>query len=111
VRRGPSRGLQLDLLLKLPRQADHVHGCSERAAADYLGAGPAWAFTEKSDDLALVLGGLVRAGVAVQVFRHLALFAEYRYSFFPGFELQDRGLTFKTDLDTHHVVGGLSFRF
>jgi hypothetical protein len=73
--------------------------------------GPAWAFTVKSDDLALVLGGLVRAGLAVQVFRHLALFAEYRYSFFPGFELQDRGLTLKTDLDTHHVVGGLSFRF
>jgi opacity protein-like surface antigen len=79
-------------------------------ATPYLGAGPAWAFTVKSDDLALVLGGLVRAGVAVQVFQHLALFAEYRYSF-PSFELQDRGLTFKTDLDTHHVVGGLSFRF
>jgi len=77
----------------------------------YLGVGPAWAFTVKSDELAVVLGGLVRAGVAVQVFRHLALFAEYRYSFFPGFELQDRGLTFKTDLDTHHAVGGLSFRF
>ena len=77
----------------------------------YLGAGPAWAFTVNSDELALVLGGLIRAGVAVQVFRHLALFVEYRYSFFPGFELQDRGLTFKTDLDTHHVVGGLSIRF
>lgn len=77
----------------------------------YLGAGPAWAFTLDSDELALVLGGLVRAGVAIPLFRHLALFAEYRYSFFPGFELKDRGLTFKTDLNTHHAVAGLSFRF
>jgi opacity protein-like surface antigen len=77
----------------------------------YLGGGPAWAFTIESDELALILGGLVRAGVAVQVFKFLALFAEYRYSFFPGFKVKDEGLTFKADLNTSHVVGGLSFRF
>jgi hypothetical protein len=78
----------------------------------YLGGGPAWAFTWDSDEPALVLGGLVRGGIAVQVFRYLALFAEYRYSFFPGFEVKhDDGLNFKADLNTHHVAGGLSFRF
>jgi opacity protein-like surface antigen len=78
----------------------------------YLGGGPAWAFTWDSDEPGLVLGGLVRGGIAVQVFRYLALFTEYRYSLFPGFEVKhDRGLDFKADLNTHHVVGGLSFRF
>ncbi|MGH7306586.1 MAG: outer membrane protein, partial [Candidatus Rokuibacteriota bacterium] len=77
----------------------------------YLGGGPAWAFTIESDELALILGGLVRAGVAIQVFRFLALFAEYRYSLFPEFEVKDEGLTFKADLNSHHVVAGLSFRF
>ena len=105
----PSAAFSPQLMLRWPllTSADAPKGRLQ----PYIGAGPAWAFTVKSDELAVVLGGLVRAGVAVQVFQHLALFAEYRYSFFPGFELQDRGLTLKTDLDTHHVVGGLSFRF
>jgi hypothetical protein len=54
----------------------------------YLGGGPAWAFTWDSDEPGLVLGGLVRGGIAVQVFRYLALFTEYRYSLFPGFEVK-----------------------
>jgi opacity protein-like surface antigen len=78
----------------------------------YVGVGPAWAVTIDTDEAALILGGLVRGGLSVQLFRHLALFAEYRYSFFPDFELRDKsGLHFKTDLDTHNVVGGISIRF
>ncbi|HKQ66230.1 MAG TPA: hypothetical protein VJZ73_14560 [Methylomirabilota bacterium] len=78
----------------------------------YAGFGPAWAVSIDRDEVVLVPGGLVRGGLAFQVFRHLALFAEYRYSFFPNFELTDsHGLHFQTDVRTHHVVGGLSIRF
>jgi opacity protein-like surface antigen len=105
----PSAGFSPHIMLRWPLLTSE--NAPKGRLQPYIGAGPAWAFTVESDELALILGGLVRAGVAVQVFSHLALFAEYRYSFFPGFELQDRGLTFKTDLNTHHVVGGLSFRF
>jgi hypothetical protein len=78
----------------------------------YAGIGPAWAVSIDRDEVVLVPGGLVRGGLAFQVFRHLALFAEYRYSFFPNFELTDsHGLHFQTDVRTHHVVGGLSIRF
>jgi len=105
----PSVGFSPHIMLRWPLLTSE--NAPKGRLQPYIGAGPAWAFTVESDELALILGGLVRAGIAVQVFSHLALFAEYRYSFFPGFELQDRGLTFKTDLDTHHVVGGLSFRF
>ena len=78
----------------------------------YIGLGPAWAVTVDTDKAALILGGLVRGGLSFQLFSHLSLFAEYRYSFFPNFELRDKsGLHFQTDLDTHNVVGGISIRF
>jgi opacity protein-like surface antigen len=78
----------------------------------YVGLGPAWAVTIDTDKAALILGGLVRGGISFQIFQHLSLFAEYRYSFFPDFELRDKnGLHFRTDLDTHNLVGGISIRF
>jgi opacity protein-like surface antigen len=77
----------------------------------YLSAGPSWAFSVDTDELSIVTGGLVRAGVSFQVLQFLGVFAEYRYSFFPDFELSDRDLTYKADLNTQNFVFGLSFRF
>src|SRR5262249_1305007 len=78
----------------------------------YVGFGPAWAVSIDRDELALVLGGLARGGLAFQLFSHLALFAEDRYPSFPNFDLTDgQGLHFKTDVNSHNVVGGISIRF
>jgi opacity protein-like surface antigen len=77
----------------------------------YLGAGPAWAFSVDTDELSIVTGGLVRTGMSFQLLRFIGVFAEYRYSFFPDFQLSNNDLTFKADLNTHNFVGGLSFRF
>jgi opacity protein-like surface antigen len=106
----PSAGFSPQLMLRWPlfTSTDLPKGRLQ----PYVGVGPAWAITIDTDKAALILGGLVRGGLSFQLFSHLALFAEYRYSFFPDFELRDKsGLHFKTDLDTHNVVGGISIRF
>ena len=106
----PSAGFSPQLMLRWPLLTSD--DLPKGRLQPYVGVGPAWAVTIDTDKAALILGGLVRAGVSFQLFRHLALFAEYRYSFFPNFELRDKsGLHFKTDLDTHNVVGGISIRF
>jgi opacity protein-like surface antigen len=106
----PSAGFSPQLMLRWPLfTSDDL---PKGRLQPYVGVGPAWAVTIDTDKAALILGGLVRGGVSFQLFRHFALFAEYRYSFFPNFELKDKsGLNFQTDLDTHNVVGGLSIRF
>ena len=106
----PSAAFSPELMLRLPlfTSSDAPKGRLQ----PYIGGGPAWAITIDTDKPDLVLGGLVRGGVSFLVFQHLALFAEYRYSFFPNFELRDkRGLHFETDFDTHNAVGGISIRF
>ena len=106
----PSAGFSPQLMLRWPLLTSD--DLPKGRLQPYVGVGPAWAVTIDTDKAALILGGLVRAGVSFELFRHLALFAEYRYSFFPNFELRDKsGLHFKTDLDTHNVVGGISVRF
>ena len=106
----PSAGFSPQLMLRWPLLTSD--DLPKGRLQPYVGVGPAWAVTIDTDKAALILGGLVRGGVSFQLFRHLALFAEYRYSFFPNFELRDKsGLHFKTDLDTHNVVGGISVRF
>jgi hypothetical protein len=50
-------------------------------------------------------------GLAVSPLKFLALFAEYRYSFFPDYQLKNRNVTYEADVDTHHVVPGASLRF
>ena len=63
-----------------------------------------------------------RAGLAIQLSRHFALFGEYRYTYVePHFDDQidvaSSPFSFETDVDiepelsTHHVVFGASFRF
>jgi opacity protein-like surface antigen len=106
----PSAGFSPQLMLRWPllTSSDLPKGRFQ----PYVGLGPAWAVTIDTDKAALILGGLVRGGISFQIFQHLSLFAEYRYSFFPDFELRDKnGLHFRTDLDTHNVVGGISIRF
>ncbi len=106
----PSAGFSPQLMLRWPLMTsiDLPKGRFQ----PYIGVGPAWAITIDTDKAALILGGLVRGGVSFQLFSHLSLFAEYRYSFFPDFELRDKsGLHFKTDLDTNNFVGGISIRF
>ena len=106
----PAAGFSPQLMLRWPLLTSNE--MPKGRLQPYIGVGPAWAVSIDRDELALVLGGLVRGGIAFQLFRHLALFAEYRYSFFPNFELTDsHGLHFQTDLNTHNVVGGLSIRF
>jgi len=106
----PSAGFSPQLMLRWPLLTSN--DLPKGRLQPYIGLGPAWAVTIDTDKAALILGGLVRGGISFQLFRHLSLFAEYRYSFFPNFELRDKsGLHFTTDLDTHNVVGGISFRF
>jgi opacity protein-like surface antigen len=106
----PSAGFSPQLMLRWPLFTSN--DLPKGRLQPYVGVGPAWAVTIDTDKAALILGGLVRGGASFQLFSHLSLFAEYRYSFFPDFELRDKsGLHFTTDLNTHNVVGGISIRF
>jgi opacity protein-like surface antigen len=106
----PSAGFSPQLMLRWPLFTSN--DMPKGRLQPYVGVGPAWAVTIDTDKAALVLGGLVRGGLSFQLFRHLSLFAEYRYSWFPNFELtESRGLHFQTDLETHNAVGGISIRF
>jgi hypothetical protein len=106
----PSAGFSPQLMLRWPLFTSN--DMPKGRLQPYLGVGPAWAVTVDLDEAALVLGALVRGGVSFQLFRHLSLFAEYRYTYFPNFELTDKsGLHFQADLNTHNVVGGISIRF
>jgi hypothetical protein len=77
----------------------------------YVALGPAWAFTVEDDDLELVIGGKIGAGVSVSLIRFLALFAEYRYTFFPNFQFTHRNVDYEADINTHNLVFGVSLRF
>ena len=87
----------------------------------YVAVGPAFTlsvlqFNRLSDnddtDLAFDVGADVRGGVTVMLERWVGVFAEYRYTYTPvdfeGFLFDPK---FEADLDTHHVNGGISFRF
>lgn len=60
------------------------------------------------------VGVKVGAGLAWQVHANVAVFAEYRLTHFsPRLRGSDRGAAERidTDINTHHLLGGLSFRF
>lgn len=60
------------------------------------------------------LGVKVGAGLAWQFHKNIALFGEYRFTHFsPKFEFRDNGdkIIEKTDLNTHSLFAGISFRF
>ena len=58
-----------------------------------------------------MIGGKVGGGLSVSLIRSLALFAEYRYSFFPNFTFSHRDLTYEADINTDNAVVGVSLRF
>jgi len=61
------------------------------------------------------VGYKLAGGVAVQVYKNLALFGEYRFTHVsPEVELRDasdRKTTLRTELDTHSVLFGISARW
>ena len=56
-------------------------------------------------------GGKVGAGVAYNITPMVAVFSEYRYTFYPGFKLTDHHASYTTDIDTHAFLVGGSLRF
>jgi opacity protein-like surface antigen len=77
----------------------------------YVTGGPTWAFSLNDDSLKVEFGGKVGVGVAYNIVPMFAIFSEYRYTFYPGFNLTDRHTTYSTDIDTHGFLVGGSLRF
>lgn len=77
----------------------------------YVNAGPASAFSPRNETIGVEFGGKVGGGVAVQLAPWIALFSEYRYVFFPGFQIADKHLKYNANVNSHSVVLGVSFRF
>src|SRR5262249_57157785 len=67
----PSAGFSPQLMLRWPllTSTDLPKGRIQ----PYVGVGPAWAVTIDTDKAALILGGLVRSGLSLQLFSHLSL--------------------------------------
>lgn len=105
----PLVGFAPEIRLRWPLLRDATF--SKGRLQPYISAGPAFAFSLKNEDPVVEVGGKVGIGVAFQLTRWLAIFAEYRFIFYPGFEVVDRDLTYQADIKTHSMVGGLSFRF
>ncbi len=105
----PLLGFAPEIRLRWPLMVDATfpHGRLQ----PYFTGGPAWAFSLKNEHLAVEFGGKVGGGLAFQIAPRIALFSEYRYIFFPGFELTDRNLTYKANINSHTVVLGASLRF
>ena len=122
----PVIGLGFDVLrLRLPlyRSEDFPHG----RVQPYLTAGPALFITrEKSpstfqpagdEKIFASLGAKIGGGIHFQISKVLGLFTEYRYTHFTSERSYQDSTpppsveTFKNTFDTHHVIGGLSFRF
>lgn len=116
--------LSVDLLLRLPlfRSADAPGGRIQ----PYLAAGPPLYITtitprrtrnfrNHDSDTDLSFGYKLAAGLAVHVYKSLAVFGEYRFTHVsPEVELRDANLnrtTLRTDLDTHSALFGLSARW
>ncbi|MEW6296295.1 MAG: hypothetical protein AB1671_00955 [Thermodesulfobacteriota bacterium] len=89
----------------------------------YFTTGPSLLFTDTDPDVSL--GVKVGAGLAWQFHRHFALFTEYRFTHFSpevekgsltlidqsGVRVKIRDPKVETDLNTHYVIAGISFRF
>lgn len=89
----------------------------------YFTLGPALLFTDTAPEVSL--GVKVGTGLAWQLHRHFALFIEYRFTHFSpevetgsvtlidrsGVRVRIRNPKIETDLNTHYVIAGISFRF
>lgn len=105
----PGLGFSPDIRLRWPllTSAEFPKGRLQ----PYVTGGPAWAFTLEGNEVDVVFGGKIGAGLSVSLIRPLALFAEYRYTFFPNFTFSQRQLTYEADLNAHNAVVGISLRF
>ena len=116
--------VSVDLMLRLPlfKSADAPQG----RVQPYVAVGPPFfittvtprntrSFKNHDDDTDYSFGFKAAGGVAVQVYKNLALFGEYRFTHVsPEVELRDANLnrtTLRTDLDTHSALVGLSARW
>jgi opacity protein-like surface antigen len=116
--------VSIDLMLRLPllRSEDAPQG----RVQPYLAAGPPLFMTtitprhtrnlrNHDGDTDFSFGYKLAGGVAVQIFRNLALFGEYRFTHVsPDVELRDasnRRTTMSVDLDTHSALFGISARW
>jgi hypothetical protein len=110
------------LMLRFPLfQSDDIPG---GVIQPYVAAGPGIFITrfkgrvpfidERVDETTADPGLDARAGIAIQLASNLALFAEYRYTDVkPELDVTLGGLDIdaETRFRTHHLLGGLSFRF
>jgi opacity protein-like surface antigen len=105
----PIVGFAPELRLRWPLGVDatYPHGRWQ----PYLSVGPSWAFSLDNSKVSMQTGGKVGAGLTFRVLPWLALFSEYRFIFYPGFEFTDRNITYKSDFNTHNLVFGVSFGF
>ena len=105
----PALGFSPDVRLRWPIFTSKAY--PQGILQPYLTAGPAWALTLNSDQLDVRLGGKIGAGLSVNLIQWVALFAEYRYTFFPGFAFSHEHVGYKTDIKNNAVVFGVSLRF
>jgi opacity protein-like surface antigen len=122
----PVVGIGFDVLrLRLPlvKSDEFPHGQLQ----PYVSAGPALFITQLKGSDAFdppgqrktdtAVGVKVGAGMAFLLSRSVALFGEYRFTHFKAEHSFQDGTpppsteTFTATLNTHHVVGGISFRF
>ena len=105
----PALGFSPEIRLRWPllKSKDYPQGVLQ----PYLTGGPAWAFSLTGDRVDLKIGGKFGAGLSVTLVRFVALFAEYRYTFFPNYTLTHDAVTYKTDINSHAAIVGISLRF
>lgn len=116
--------ISVDLMLRLPllKSAEAPQG----RVQPYLTVGPplfitsitprnTQSFKNQDGDTDFSFGLKAGGGVAVQIFKNLMLFGEYRFTHVsPDVELRDANLSrvrLGTDLDTHSALVGLSVRW
>jgi opacity protein-like surface antigen len=116
--------ISVDLMLRLPllKSAEAPWG----RVQPYLTVGPplfittitprnTQSFKNQDGDTDFSFGLKAGGGVAVQIFKNLMLFGEYRFTHVsPDVELRDANLSrvrLGTDLDTHSALVGLSVRW
>lgn len=75
----------------------------------YVTAGPTVFLSNFEGTHNTSLGLKVGAGVTWMLFRNFGVFGEYRFTHVHP-EFEDSGVKLKTDLNTHHVLGGVTLR-
>lgn len=103
----PAVVIALDVMLRLPLLRDERF--PNGRLQPYVTAGPAGLITDP-EDLGASVGVKAGAGLVFQIFRHLAVFGEYRFTHFSP-EVESGGIEYSADIDTHHALVGISLRF